>query len=70
MYACILEIGGGFFDWVCTPTKATANFRDPPPTYRFANCSVPALQQVEHGSLHPSVLLLSESPTNRLMRLG
>src|SRR5215211_6046580 len=31
MYACILEIGGGFFEGVCTPSNATANFRDPPP---------------------------------------
>src|SRR5215216_2231167 len=44
--------------------------RPTPTASRFAICSVPALQQVEHGSLHPSVLLLSVSPTNRLMRLA
>jgi hypothetical protein len=31
MYACILEIGGGFFEGVCAPTNAAANFCDPPP---------------------------------------
>jgi len=31
MYACIPEIGGGFFESVCTPTNTTAIFRDPPP---------------------------------------
>src|SRR5829696_3362070 len=31
MYACILETGRGFFERVCTPSNATANFRDPPP---------------------------------------
>ena len=46
-------------------------FLRPTPTASgFATYSVPALQQVEHGSLHPSVLLLSTSPTNQLMRLG
>jgi hypothetical protein len=30
MYACIPEIGGGFFEGVRTPSNATANFRDPP----------------------------------------
>ena len=39
--------------------------RPTPATPRFANCSVPALQQVEHGSLHPSVLVLRVSPNNR-----
>jgi hypothetical protein len=38
MYAWILEIGRGFFEGVCAPCKATANFRDPPPPNpRFAN---------------------------------
>jgi hypothetical protein len=32
MYACILEIGGEFFEGVCAPSNAPANFRDPPPT--------------------------------------
>jgi hypothetical protein len=31
MYACIPKIGGGFFEGVCTPSNATAHFRDPPP---------------------------------------
>src|SRR5215213_1381571 len=31
MYACILEIGRGFFEEVCAPSNATAHFRDPPP---------------------------------------
>jgi hypothetical protein len=31
MYACILETTRGFFEGVCTPSNATANFRDPPP---------------------------------------
>jgi hypothetical protein len=31
MYACIPEIERGFFQGVCTPSRATANFCDPPP---------------------------------------
>ena len=31
MYACIHGIGSGFLAGVCTPSNATANFRDPPP---------------------------------------
>ena len=31
MYACILEIGRGFFEGVCAPSNATAYLRDPPP---------------------------------------
>jgi hypothetical protein len=30
MYACIPESEGGFFEGVCAPSNATANFRDPP----------------------------------------
>jgi hypothetical protein len=30
MYACIPENGGGFFEGACTPSNATAIFRDPP----------------------------------------
>ena len=71
MYACNRETGRRFFEGVCPPSSTTAHLRDLPPTAsRFANCSVQALQQVEHGSLHPRVLLLSASPTNRLMLLG
>jgi hypothetical protein len=70
--ACVRGTGRGFFEGVCAPSNTTAYLRDLPPTAsRFANgCSVPGLQQVEHGNLRPSVLLLSVSPTNRLMRLG
>jgi hypothetical protein len=31
MYAYIPEIGGGFFEVVCTPSNATAHSYDPPP---------------------------------------
>jgi hypothetical protein len=31
MYACSRETRRGFFARVCTPSNATANFRDPPP---------------------------------------
>jgi len=31
MYACIPEIGRGFFDVVCIPSNATAHSCDPPP---------------------------------------
>jgi hypothetical protein len=30
MYACISDIGGGFFEGVCPPSNATAHLRDPP----------------------------------------
>ena len=30
MYACIPEIGGGFFEGVRTPSDATAHSYDPP----------------------------------------
>jgi hypothetical protein len=30
MYACIPEIGGGFFEGVCAPSNATAYLNDPP----------------------------------------
>ena len=32
MYACIPEIGCGFFEGVCTLSNASAIFRDPPHT--------------------------------------
>jgi hypothetical protein len=48
-----------------------ADLRDPPPTASpFANCSVPALQQVEHGSLHPSVLLLRGCADSRVANVS
>src|SRR5215203_438705 len=31
MYAYVLEISGGFFEGVCTPSHATAHSCDPPP---------------------------------------
>jgi hypothetical protein len=31
MYACIRETGRGFFEEVCAPSNASANFCDPPP---------------------------------------
>jgi len=31
MYACINEIGAGFFERVCPPSSATAHLRDPLP---------------------------------------
>jgi hypothetical protein len=66
MYACVPENGGGFFEGVSAPGNATAHLSDPPPTAsRFANCSFPALRQVELRGLHSSVLLLRFSPTNR-----
>ena len=34
MYACMPEIGRGFFEGVCAPCKTTVNFRDPPPPIR------------------------------------
>ena len=71
MYACVPEIGGGFFEGVCPASSAAAHLCDPPPTAsQFANCSFPALQQIEHGSLHTSVPLLRASPTNRFMQLS
>ena len=30
MYACIPEIGGGYFEGVCAPSHVTANSYDPP----------------------------------------
>jgi hypothetical protein len=32
MYACISEIERGFFEGACTPSNATANSYDPPPS--------------------------------------
>jgi hypothetical protein len=66
MYDCVPENGGGFFEGVCASDNATAHLSDPSPTAsRFANCSFPALKQVELRGLHYSVLLLRFSPTNR-----
>ena len=31
MYACMPEIGRGFFEGVCAPSNATAHLHDPPP---------------------------------------
>jgi hypothetical protein len=70
MYACVLETGRGFFEGGVRTLQHDRRFLRPTPTPRFTNCSVSALRQVEHGSSHPSVLLLSVSPTNRLVRIG
>jgi hypothetical protein len=71
MYACLHETDGGFFKGgVPTQQCNRLSPRPSPTASRFAKCSVPALQQVERRSLHPSVLLLSTSPTNRIMPLG
>jgi hypothetical protein len=46
MYAYIPETDSAFFEGLCTPSNATANFRDPPrpldsPTALFRLCSKP-----------------------------
>ena len=69
-----MKTGRGFFEVVCPPSSATAHLHDPPPpldsrTALFKRWNQ-ALEQGEQGCLHPSVLHLSASPTNRLMRLG
>jgi len=46
MYACIPENGGGFFEGVCAPSNATANFRDPPPPH---NTKEPEPRQWDSG---------------------
>jgi len=33
MYACIHEIGGGFFERVYPPNNTTAHLHDPPPPF-------------------------------------
>jgi hypothetical protein len=51
MYACIPEIGGGFFEVVCTPTNATAHPRHPALCTGpdFAPLSAPIIQgKVQH----------------------
>src|SRR5215210_2565683 len=71
MYACVLEIGRGFFEGVCASSTMTVYLCDPPPppldspTAMFQRCSTANM-----GVLQLSVLLLSASPTNRLMSLG
>jgi hypothetical protein len=47
MYACVPETGRRFFAVVCTPSDATANFRDPPPP---RNAREPELRQWDSGS--------------------
>jgi hypothetical protein len=49
MYACVYETGSGFFVGGVHTQQCNRQFPRPTPTPRFANCSVPALQQVEHG---------------------
>ena len=46
MYACIPEIERGFFQGVCAPSNASANFRDP--LHLFS------IRELIRGSLHIS----------------
>jgi hypothetical protein len=49
MYACAHEIGGGFFDGVCTSSNATAIFRDLPPQHGRTGALTMGLRpQVDH----------------------
>ena len=48
MYSCVHETGHGFFAGVCTPSNATANFRDPPhPQCKGTGAPSPGLQLEE-----------------------
>src|SRR5829696_6494648 len=40
MYACITEIGGGFFNEACGQKNRPLTFHDTPTTLPFANCSM------------------------------
>jgi len=52
MYACVLENGCGFFEGgVHDQQRNRSSLRPTTTASEFATCSVPALQQVEHGSL-------------------
>jgi hypothetical protein len=55
MYACVRRIGREFFEGVCTPSSATADFRDPPH---------PSIREYTQGD----ALWLSGSPGLRRMR--
>ena len=68
MYACILKPVRGFFEGVCTPSNAIANFHDPPPPPHnsridsgryFTCCSIPLILRQEEGRS-------SESPDRRI----
>jgi hypothetical protein len=52
MYAYIPDIGGGFFEGVCTPSNATAHSYDPPPpaTHRNRNPPMGLRPDVDHAS--------------------
>jgi len=48
MYACVCEIGGGFFAGVCTLSNATANFRDPPPNTKTGALAMGLQPEEDH----------------------
>src|SRR5215210_3103612 len=59
MYACILEIGRGFFEGACTPSNATAHLCDPPPpslkrrlVLPYSKCSGQVLARPHHLRRH------------------
>jgi hypothetical protein len=43
MYACVLEIGRGFFEGVCTLSNAIVHSYDPPHPPQHNRTGVPAL---------------------------
>jgi hypothetical protein len=49
MYACIPEIDGGFCEVVCTPSNATADFRDPPQHKRTGAPLLGLRPEVDHA---------------------
>jgi hypothetical protein len=55
MYACIPEIGCGFFAGVCTLSNTTANFHDPPRvTIRELTPANGQLRKSERGNIMSS----------------
>jgi hypothetical protein len=50
MYACTSEVVGGIFEGVCTPSNATANFRDLPPPATQKNRSPANGAPIRRGS--------------------
>jgi hypothetical protein len=58
MYVCILETECRFFEGVCAPSNATADFRDPPPLLDSRiNPREPQSNATEHfnGQQHPKL---------------
>ena len=70
MYACILETKRGFLEGLCACCEAAADLHDPPLRLDSRIALFQRCGKSNTGGLHPSVLLLSVSPTNRLMGLG